>query len=272
MSGSPLRIVFVTQEDPFYVPVFFRELENSYDRSRVAVVGVVIQATLGKRELTKLVRQMLDFYGPWDFLRMGFRYAANRVMNVMALGLFRGRFPGTFSLRHFFRKRGWSILPFENVNAPEFLRFVRAEGIDVVASVAASQKFKSDLLAAPRYGCINIHSAFLPRNRGMMPNFWSLYHSDREPLSAVTVHRMNEELDDGPILLQETFPLDPRESLDRLMRRTKVLSAHSLLKVLALYEKGEPPLMGNDRSRATYNSFPTRDDVRRFRQKGLKLL
>ncbi len=272
MSDKPVRTVFVTQEDPFYVPIFFREFDRHRDRSGPVVVGVVIQSTFGKRSLAKLARQMADFYGPWDFLRMGLRYAANRLFNAVALSLFRGKFPGTFSLRHFLCKAGWKVLPFRDVNAPDFLQFIQKDSIDLVVSVAASQKFKPPLLAAPRYGCLNIHTASLPRNRGMMPNFWSLYHADREPLSAVTVHRMNEELDDGPIVLQEQFPLDTRESLDRLMRRTKVLGAHCLIRALALYEKGEPELLVNDRTRATYNSFPTKDDVRRFREKGLRLL
>jgi methionyl-tRNA formyltransferase len=88
----------------------------------------------------------------------------------------------------------------------------------------------------------------------------------------MTVHAMNDCLDDGPIVLQEELPLDPAESLDRLIARTKRLNARLVLKAIALYRHGTPPLSPNDRAHATYNAFPTRADVRRFRAKGLKLL
>jgi methionyl-tRNA formyltransferase len=106
----------------------------------------------------------------------------------------------------------------------------------------------------------------------MLPNFWSLYQYDADPVSAMTVHKMNETLDDGAIVLQEELHLDPAESLEDLIVRTKRLDAHLVLKALALYKTGEPALLPNDRAQGSYNRFPTREDVSRFRAKGLRLL
>jgi methionyl-tRNA formyltransferase len=267
-----LRLVFVTVDDPFYVCEFFREFGPAYDRQEVEVAGVVIQAPLGRKSRTTLARQMLDFYGWWDFLRVGFRYAGRAALGVLAVRVFRGHFWGSFSVEHIICRQGWKILPCGNVNDPEFIHVLGELKIDLVVSVAASQKFKEDLLSAPRYGCINIHNARLPKNRGMLPNFWALYHYDSEPTSGMTVHKMNATLDDGPILLQEELELDPRESLDHLIRRTKRLNARLLLAALALYRNGEPEYRPNRSSEATYNSFPNRQDVKAFRAKGLKLI
>ena len=267
-----LRILFVTQDDPFYLPRFFRELVPRVDTASVHVAGVVIQAPLGKKTLRGLVRQMLDFYGPLGFVLMGVRFVLYRGMNYLAVRVFRGAFPGAFSVEHVLRRSGWSILRARNVNSEDFLSTLAPLKLDLLVSVAASQKFRTPLLRAPRLGCINLHTAKLPKNRGMMPNFWSLYHADTEPVSAVTVHRMNEELDDGPIVLQEEFRLDPQESLHELILRTKILGARAVVRALEMFQHGEPAYLPNDRSGATYNTFPTREDVRKFRAKGLRLL
>lgn len=267
-----MKILFITQDDPFYIPHFFREFFDHLDDPEIVVHGVVIQAPLGKKSLRGLVKQMLGFYGPVDFARVGAKYVAWKALNKLAVRGFGGRFPGAFSLEHLLLARGIPIVHAANVNAPEFVGRVRSEGIDLVVSVAASAKFRAELLRAPPLGCINVHNSRLPVNRGMLPNFWSLYHSDTQPVSGMTVHRMNETLDDGAIVLQEDLHLDPRESLDRLIVRTKKLNAHLILRALALFKRGEAPSLPNDASKATYNTFPTREDVRRFREKGLKLL
>ena len=50
------------------------------------------------------------------------------------------------------------------------------------------------------------------------------------------------------------------------------LNAHLVLRALNMFVKGAPPLLPNDASRATYNTFPTRDDVKKFKAKGFRLL
>jgi methionyl-tRNA formyltransferase len=267
-----LRILFVTQDDPFYVCEFFREFGSIYDRNQLDVAGVMLQAPLGKKYRRTLVRQMLQFYGMRDFLRLGSRYVAKRFMGILAADVFRGKFPGSFSLRHVLLRNGWTILPWSDVNADAVVSWIAGSDIDIVVSVAASQKFGDSVLSASRYGCINVHNALLPRNRGMLPNFWSLYNCDRHPVSGMTVHKMNSRLDDGPIIIQKEVVLDRSESLHHLMLRTKRMNARLVLDALALYRNGEPALMPNDASLSTYHTFPTKEDVKAFRAKGLKLL
>jgi methionyl-tRNA formyltransferase len=193
-------------------------------------------------------------------------------MNAIAVKVFKGKFPGAFSLEHLLLKEGWNIIHITDVNSLEFHQLIEPMELDLLVSVAASQKLKQALLSKPRYGCINIHNANLPKNRGMLPNFWSLYHYDTEPISAMTVHKMNEKLDDGPIVLQKEFELNPQESLDNLIIKTKQLNAPVLLEAIQMFKNGEPEYLANDASQATYNTFPTKEDVKKFKAKGLRLL
>lgn len=266
-----LRVLLVTQDDPFYVPVFFRELFKRDIENKFEIPGIIIQPPLGKKSLKKLVPRMLGFYGLKDFLILGVKFAVYKLLNYIAVNIFKGKFPGTFSVEHILRKKNQVIIDIKNINSKESLLYLRSLNIDVIISIAASQIFKKGILELPGLGCFNIHTARLPKNRGMMPNFWSLYNYDKEPVSAITIHKMNEALDDGQILVQQEFKLNPAESLDSLIRRTKQISADVFLKAVDLISSGHISLLKNDAANATYNSFPSKEDVKKFKEKGLRL-
>jgi len=105
----------------------------------------------------------------------------------------------------------------------------------------------------------------------MMPNFWSLFNYEKDPISAVTIHKMNKDLDDGDILIQKYFDLDPKETLDSLIKRTKKLSVEAFLEAIKMLSGKNINLLINDSKFATYNTFPTKEDVKKFKAKGFKL-
>ncbi|MFM6349575.1 MAG: methionyl-tRNA formyltransferase, partial [Dolichospermum sp.] len=86
---------------------------------------------------------------------------------------------------------------------------------DLLVSVAASQILKKAVLEVPPLGCINLHSAPLPRYQGMMPNFWTMVNN--EPEATVTIHYMAEKLDAGDIILQKSVAINATDSLQDLM-------------------------------------------------------
>jgi methionyl-tRNA formyltransferase len=206
-----------------------------------------------------------------SFLREGFKFIYYKLFNIIAVKLFHGKFPGTFSTEHILLKNNFKMLQIKNINDVESIEFLKTLKPDIIFSIAASQVFRKNILDLPAIGCFNIHTAKLPHNRGMMPNFWSLYNYDKEPISAITIHKMNEKLDDGDFLIQHEFELNPRESLTELIIRTKKMSAGVFLNALELLEQGKRELIRNDSSKATYNKFPNSEDVKKFRKKGLRL-
>ena len=267
-----LKILFVTQDDPFYIPSFFREFDLIFNDNDIKIEGVVIQAALGKKNIKELIRQMLDFYGLANFFRLGIRFASYKVFNTIAIKGFKGKFPGAFSVEHYLLKTNWKIIKTNDVNSADFVEMVKEMDLDLIVSAGASQKFKSTILSIPKYGCINIHNSKLPKTRGMLPSFWSLLNYDKEPITAMTVFKMDKELDSGDIILQWDVVLNPKETLEELIIRTKKQNAHIVLEAIKLFKTGEPQLLPNDDTQATYFSFPSRDDVRKFKAKGLKLI
>ena len=81
---------------------------------------------------------------------------------------------------------------------------------DVVLCSGFSWKIPQEALDVPRYGCVNHHPAPLPRYRGPIPLSWALREGDTEFF--VTWHRMDAELDTGPILAQSSIPILDEET------------------------------------------------------------
>ena len=266
-----LNILLVTQDDPFYVPVFFKELFKEEISQKFNLIGVVIQKPLGKKNFSNLISQMFNFYGFSNFLILGAKFVTFKLLNFIAIRIFDGKFPGTFSVEHIVRKNNLKIIEIGNINSKKSLDYLISLNLDIIFSIAASQIFKENVLKLPKMGCFNIHTSKLPRNRGMMPNFWALNNYKEDSVSAVTIHKMNEKLDDGDILIQKEFKLDPEESLDSLIRKTKKMSAEIFLKSIEILNNASITLMKNDSKNASYNSFPKKEDVLRFKEKGLKL-
>jgi len=261
-----MKILFVTQNDPMYVRLLFEEI-LAQPLADVEIAGVVIAPAMGKKGLWPLVKQMYGFYGPVDFVRVGFRYVLCKLRGKLPSGLRGGR---AYTIDQACERAGIPVTHVPRLNDREFVDSIRARKIDLLVSVAAPQIFKQELIDAPLKGCINIHNSRLPKYRGMMPNFWQMLHGETEV--GTTVHRINASLDDGAILAQILTPLQPGESLDSVIRRTKREGGRLLGNTLTLLARGQVTELPNSAAEGSYFSFPTPDDVRQFRRRGLRML
>lgn len=264
-----LKTLIITQEDCLYLPQF---LDTVLRHRRQNVVGITILPTLmPKQTWWSTAREHLEVYGFGQFLKQSVRYAWRK-----ALGLASSRvpMPGAYSVAAIARKHGVTELPTSNVNNAEYHDQIRNLGVDLIISINASQVFRRDILALPRLGCINVHGALLPRYRGRLPSFWVLANGETE--TGTTVHFMNEDLDDGPILLQERVEIRPDDTQDTLIRRTKAAGAQLIVEAIDKLEAANDmsgvETLPNNRDDATYFSFPTREDGLRLRQQGRRLL
>lgn len=263
---KPFNIVFITQDDPFYVRCFFEEFFKIYPYPQ-EIKTVAIQSSMGKKSTWTLAKQMYTFYGLIDFFRMSLRYAGVKTLS---------------GLSRFYRKSDWlglkqlckvhniEVLHQNDIHESEFLAELRSRDLDLIISVAAPTIFHKELIDLPRLGCINIHHAPLPRYRGMMPNFWQLYNGEKEV--GITIHKINPKVDQGEIILQGQVPIKPGESLDALIKRTKQLGAHFMIEAIEIVRNGRIKFKENRPEEGSYFSFPTREDVRMFRTKGYRLL
>ncbi len=255
ITDRKLRLLFVTEDDPLYVIRFFEVFFDEYPRDQIEIVGVSVQEAFHE-PIWKTARRMLRFYGPVDFVRLCFRYVGVKI---------RGD-----SIAKLAQAKGLPLVPCGSVNDPAYIERVQEINPDVIASVAAPEIFKKGILGVPSLGCINIHSGKLPIYRGMMPNFWQLLHGEKH--AVVTVHEMVEKLDAGGILGTLEWPLEARDSLDRVITGTKRDGARLMLDVLLKMKRGEAKATPLDMTGKKYFSFPKPADVKAFRQRGHRML
>jgi len=260
-----MRILFITQDDPFYVRVFFEEFLRAY-KHLDEIRGVVITKAIGKKSTIGLMKQMLEFYGPWNFLRVGTRYSAKKALGLLQELL---NWKGQSGLAQLCKSYGIEAFHEDDVNGRRFLEKAGEWDLDLIISVAASVIFKEELLTLPKNGCLNIHNGKLPKYRGMMPVFWQVYHGETE--IGITVHEMNVKIDDGRILLQDGVPVKPGETLDALMKRMKRVAAQMIIQIIDQIKSGSVQYRENPSAESSYFSFPKREDVREFKRRGNRI-
>jgi methionyl-tRNA formyltransferase len=134
-------------------------------------------------------------------------------------------------------ERGLSIVQPSGVRGPEFLEQLRAAAPEALVVVAYGRILpKAVLDVAPR-GAINLHFSLLPAYRGAAPVQWSLARG--ETRTGATTMRMNERMDEGPILLQETVAIEEGEHAPQLTMRLARIGARLLVATLEGLARGE---------------------------------
>ena len=259
MSERRLRVFVVTQDEPLYAPRYLRRV---FARLRHDLVGVAALDPGGARGWGGLLRQRLAMYGPLDFLRIGARFAAAKVLRLLP----RRRGGEPRSVDEALRDAGVRRIDCGSVNDPAFVAALRELEVDVLVSIAANQRFRSGLLAAPRLVALNVHSSLLPKYRGLDGLFWALVHGEEEV--GVTVHVMSEGIDEGDIVAQEPFRVVPGESLHDLYLRAMDVGSRLLAGAVDAYATGRVASRRNDPAAGSYFSWPTREAARAFRRRG----
>jgi methionyl-tRNA formyltransferase len=149
------------------------------------------------------------------------------------------------------------------VRTPARLRRDEAEhaafaALDLDAAVVAAYGLilPKPMLDAPRRGCLNIHASLLPRWRGAAPIQAAILAGDDR--TGVTIMRMDEGLDTGPMLLAEAVPIGPETTASTLHDTLAALGARLILRALA----ENPPAVPQPDEGVTYAPKLTREDGR----------
>ena len=137
----------------------------------------------------------------------------------------------------------------ESLREPGALKQLQAWSPDVIVVAAFGQILRENVLNLPPFGCINVHASLLPRWRGAAPVQAAVLHDD---LTGVTIMKMDEGLDTGPILSQRSIPIPETMSAGQLFDQLAQMGADLLVETLPKYIRGEIRPQPQDNERATY--------------------
>ena len=77
-SNTTTKVLFVTEDDPLYVIQFFDVFFKEYPRTDIDVIGITVVDAFHE-PIWKTAWRMLKFYGPIDFVRLGFRFVRTKL-------------------------------------------------------------------------------------------------------------------------------------------------------------------------------------------------
>lgn len=128
---------------------------------------------------------------------------------------------------------------------------------DLIIVVAYGKILPDDVLAFPKYGCINIHASILPKYRGASPIHFAVLNGDEE--TGVTSMQMDSGLDTGDILLVKKAKIGINDTTEKMYEVLAPLGAEVLMDTIALLEKGELSPIKQDDSLATKVGLLSKD-------------
>jgi methionyl-tRNA formyltransferase len=259
-TDRSVRVVAVTQDDPFFTGRFFASFLEASRATRVELVEIVLLRNFNE-SVRGLALRLYRLYGAAGFVRLTGRYLRAKAATAV------GR-PQT--VEGLAKHHGVPTRRLETINDEDYLRTLAERKVDVLLSVASPEIFREAALrSAP--SVLNVHNGKLPAYRGMMPTFWALANGD--PEIAITVHEMAEKIDAGMIVAEIPLSVEPRESAFDLSQRAKVVAGREVALLLSALGTPEWPVRRPiEVANGAYYTFPTRQDTRRLRAHGRRML
>lgn len=133
----------------------------------------------------------------------------------------------------------YSIPVFKARNNEEIRETIEKTQADIVITAAYGRMIREPELTQPHYGWLNIHFSLLPRWRGASPVQRAIENDD--PVTGVTVFRLDKGMDTGPIYSSSSYAMQGDESTTSLLRALSELSVTTVVEALEKIENGVPP-------------------------------
>lgn len=252
-----MRIIIITQNEPFYLTKSLKYLLKILP-SNCNLVGCVVSdvSPFGKKEsFFSKAKKTFKIFGCNFFIYYSLKYLKSKISSKN-------------SVFKFLKLKSIPIIkldyPINNINS---VNRIKSYTPDLLISILGNQIFKEQILNLAPKGCINLHTALLPKYRGLMPTFWVLKNNEKK--TGVSVFFVDRGIDSGPIIVQTEIEIGNRTQ-EELINHTKKIGMEAIAKSVDLIQKNKVELIKNDSSKKTYYTFPTRKDVLEFKKIGKK--
>ena len=135
-----------------------------------------------------------------------------------------------FALQH-----GLPLLQPEKLRDPLFQQALSQWQADIFV-VVAFRMLPRSVWAMPPLGTFNLHASLLPRYRGAAPINWAIINGDTQ--TGVTTFLLNEQIDQGSILLQQSTPIGPDDTAETLHDRLADIGSRLVVQTLDGLQSG----------------------------------
>lgn len=170
----------------------------------------------------------------------------------------RGRVLTPPPVKRLSKELGLPVIQPKRLSEPSAMQQLHDWRPDLMVVAAFGQILRPEVLTLPDHGCINVHASLLPRWRGAAPVQAAILHGDRQ--TGVTVMRMDEGIDTGPILNQRSLPIMPNDTAMTLSARLSEAGAELLLETIPPYLRGDLSPQAQPDAGATYAPILKKED------------
>ena len=142
-----------------------------------------------------------------------------------------------------------------------FADWLTAVDPDLILVVAFGMILPENVLAYPKYGCINVHASLLPKYRGAAPMQRAIMEGESE--TGVTVMYMDAGLDTGDMIFRRSTPITETDTLETIHDKLAEIGAELLADTVRKIENGEPlPREKQNGDLSTYAAKIEREDAK----------
>jgi methionyl-tRNA formyltransferase len=145
------------------------------------------------------------------------------------------------------------------IRTPEFLHELKSFAPDLLVVAAYGRILPNSILDVPRIAPINVHASLLPRHRGAAPVEGAILAGDAE--TGVTIMRIIEQMDAGPMYFQRRIPIEPNDTQGTLKNKLAELGASAMLEAIDLAARGALIETPQDETLATYTAQVEKRDA-----------
>lgn len=149
-------------------------------------------------------------------------------------------------------KHGIPTLKPVKIRTPEFLSELKAFEPDLLVVAAYGRILPNAILDVPKIAPMNVHASLLPRHRGAAPVEGAILAGDAE--TGVTITRIVEQMDAGPMYFQRKIPIEPNDTQGTLKEKLAELGASAMLEAIDLAARGALLETPQDEPLATYTA------------------
>jgi len=138
----------------------------------------------------------------------------------------------------------------ENINIPEAIKLLKGLNPDLFVVIAYGQILSSAILSIPKAFSINLHASLLPKYRGAAPINWGIIKGEK--ITGITVMKMAEEMDAGPIIQQKEIEINNEDTSITLEDKLSHFAAQLLLDTLSSIENNNYNLIPQDENNVSF--------------------
>ena len=247
-----------------YIGPFLDKFLSNLNKEEIHIESMIAFSPVFKATFKEEVKARLGMYGLVDFVKMS-GYIVREKLNSKLFDFFNGN--KCFSLGNISNKYKLPILKYDDPNGRNYKDYIKENEIDLVISIACPKILKKETIESPKLGTINYHTGALPKYRGRQPLFWAKYNREEE--IGITVHEMAPALDAGLIILQRFFKNKVEESLHETYLKSIDLGPIVLLEALRKIYLKDSQRIENPKEKSTKFTFPTAEQGKEYRLKGL---